>query len=231
MKYLIAIPCMDQVYTPFLRAMMQLERAKGSVQYAISQSSLIYTARNKLLEQAVAGDYDRVLWFDSDMDFPADTMLRLAADMDEGKEFVSGLYFQRRAPVEPVIYSGVGYYHDTMSDGSEQVTPVAITMHDYPRDSVFEIEGAGFGCVMHSVDLAKRIMAKHGAPFSPAELRTWAYHTYRKRAKDVGAMLWCDSRIKLGHIGCGTITEETYINGGYHGNITGNREGEAGKKD
>lgn len=230
MKYLIAIPCMDQVYTTFMRALLQLERAQGSVQYAISCSSLIYTARNKLIEQAVAGDYDRVLWFDSDMDFPADTMLRLAADMDEGKDFVSGLYFKRRAPVEPVIYSGVGYYHDTMSDGSEQVTPVALTMHDYPRDSMFEIEGAGFGCVMHSVDLAKRIMAKHGAPFSPI-LGFGEDLSFCKRAKDIGATLWCDSRIKLGHIGCGTITEETYINGGYHGNITGNREGEAGKKD
>lgn len=230
MKYLIAIPCMDMVHTTFMRALLSLERAPGSVQYAISCSSLIYTARNKLLEQAVNGGYDRILWFDSDMDFPPDTMLRLAAELDSGKEFVSGLYFKRRAPVEPVIYSGVGYYHDKLSDGREQVSPVAITMHDYPRDSVFEVEGAGFGCVMHTIDLARRIMEKHGAPFSPI-LGFGEDLSFCKRAKDVGGKLWCDSRIKLGHIGLGTITEDTYINGGYHGNITGNSGGEDGETD
>ena len=230
MKYLIAIPCMDTVPTTFLRAMLALQRAPGSVQYAISCSSLIYTARNKLLEQAVEGDYDRILWFDSDMDMPPDTMLRLVADMDEGKELVSGLYFKRRAPIEPVIYENVGYYHDTMSDGSQQVTPVAITMADYPRDSMFEIEACGFGCVMHTVDLAKRIMEKFGAPFSPI-LGFGEDLSFCKRAKEVGATLWCDSRIKLGHIAMGTITEETYINGGYYGNITGNSGGEAGAED
>ena len=227
MKYLIAIPCMDMVHTPFLRALLSLERAQGSVQYAISCSSLIYTARNKLLEDAVKNGADRILWFDSDMDFPPDTMLRLAADMDEGKEFVSGLYFKRRAPIQPVIYENVGYYHNTMSDGSESVTPVAITMDDYPRDSMFEIEAAGFGCVMHSVDLARRIMEKFGAPFSPI-LGFGEDLSFCKRAKDVGATLWCDSRIKLGHIGMGTITEETYINGGYHGNLSGNNSGQNG---
>lgn len=231
MKYLIAIPCMDMVHTPFLRALLSLERAQGSVQYAISCSSLIYTARNKLLEDAVKNGADRILWFDSDMDFPPDTMLRLAADMDEGKEFVSGLYFKRRAPIQPVIYENVGYYHNTMSDGSESVTPVAITMDDYPRDSMFEIEAAGFGCVMHSVDLARRIMEKYGAPFSPI-LGFGEDLSFCKRAKDVGATLWCDSRIKLGHIGIGTITEETYINGGYaNGNSGRDSGGEDGAED
>ena len=224
MKYLIAIPCMDMVHTTFLRALLSLERAPGSVQYAISCSSLIYTARNKLLQQAVEQGFDRVLWFDSDMDFDRDTMLRLAADLDAGYEFVSGLYFKRRAPIEPVIYESVGYYHDKMSDGSEQVTPVAIPRYDYPRDSMFEIEAAGFGCVMHTVDLAKRIIEKHGAPFSPI-LGFGEDLSFCKRAKDVGAALWCDSRIKLGHIGLGTITEDTYINGGYANGNSGRDSG------
>ena len=99
-----------------------------------------------------------------------------------------------------------------MSDGTEQVTPVAITMHDYPRDSMFEIEGAGFGCVMHSVDLAKRIMAKHGAPFSPI-LGFGEDLSFCKRAKDVGATLWCDSRVKLvgrEYVGLGVVGDHCF---------------------
>ena len=31
------------------------------------------------------------------------------------------------------------------------------------------------------------------------------------RASEVGAELWCDSTIKMGHVGLGTITEDIYL--------------------
>ena len=85
MKTLIAIPCMDMIHADFVRALLSLE-IFGEVQYTFAQSSLIYDARNQLAEIAVKGGFDRVLWLDSDMQFPASTFRRLHEHLDLGAE-------------------------------------------------------------------------------------------------------------------------------------------------
>lgn len=207
MKTLIALPCMDMVHTTFMKSLIAMERV-GECRFSIMCSSLVYDARNSLAKQAVTENYDRVLWLDSDMDFNPDLLVQLAADLDEGRELVSGLYFKRKAPVKPVIYKEVGYYH---SKDDESVTPIAVPYEDYPRDSMFSIEGCGFGGVLMTVDLIKRVGDKFGLPFSPI-MGFGEDLSFCVRASDVGAEMWCDSRVKLGHVGLGTITEETYFN-------------------
>lgn len=206
MKTLIAIPAMDMLHTVFFKSVVGLDKV-GEVRFALTSSSLVYAARNTLAKQAVDEGFDRVLWLDSDMEFGPDFMKRLSADLDEGLEMVSDLYFKRKAPVEPCIYKEVGYYH---KEESKEVTPVALTYEDYPRDSVFEIGGCGFGGVMMSVDLIKRVVQEFGSPFSPV-MGFGEDLSFCKRVSHVGAKMYCDSRVKMGHVGQGTITEETYF--------------------
>lgn len=208
MKTLVAVPCMDMVHTIFMKSILGLEKV-GSVQFGLSCSSLIYDARNNLAKQAVIEGYDRILWLDSDMDFTPDLLKRLSADMDEGRELVSGLYFKRKAPVKPVIYKELGYYK---SDVDESVTPTAICYEDYPRDSVFPIAGCGFGAVLVSVDLVKRVTDKFGLPFSPI-MGFGEDLSFCARVTQLGGQMFCDSRVKLGHVGLGTITEDVYLKG------------------
>lgn len=206
MKTLIAIPCMDMVHTIFMKSVMGMDRV-GQTKFAFSCSSLIYDARNGLAKQAIEEGFDRVLWLDSDMDFEPDLLKQLSADMDEGRELVSGLYFKRKAPVKPVIYESLGYYKD--EDGGDAVTPVAIAYEDYPEDSVFPIAGCGFGGCLVSVDLIKRVKDEFGLPFSPI-LGFGEDLSFCLRATKLGVEMFCDSRVKLGHVGLGTITEDTY---------------------
>ena len=206
MKTLIAIPCMDMVHTNFMKSLIQMKRV-GESRFSISCSSLVYDARNTLARQAIAEGFDRMLWLDSDMDFNPDLLEQLSADMDEGLDLVSGLYFKRKAPIMPVLYKEVGYYH---SPQDESVTPVAIPFEDYPRDSLFEVSGVGFGGCLVSVDLVKRVTEKYGLPFSPI-LGFGEDLSFCVRARDIGAKLWCDSRVKMGHVGYGVISEETYL--------------------
>lgn len=205
MKTLIAIPCMDMVHTTFMWSLIGMNRC-GETQFAIACSSLIYDARNQLVKKAIDEKFDRILWLDSDMDFQPDLMDRLAARLDEGRDFVTGIYFSRKAPVKPVFYEAVGYYHD---DANQSVTPHAVPFLEYPKDSIFEIQGCGFGGVMHTVELAKKVQDKFGVPFAPI-LGFGEDLSFCVRARDVGATLWCDSSIKLGHVGYGTITEDAY---------------------
>lgn len=206
MKTLIAIPCMDMVHTVFMKSVVGLERV-GECRFSLTCSSLVYDARNTLAKQAVTEGFDRVLWLDSDMDFNPDLLKLLSEDMDEGRELVSGLYFKRKAPVKPVIYKEVGYYHDPQNDS---VTPIAIPYEEYPKDSIFPIAGCGFGGVLVSVDLINRVGEKFGLPFSPI-LGFGEDLSFCKRVSQLGVEMFCDSRVKLGHVGLGTITEDTYL--------------------
>lgn len=205
MKTLICIPCMDMVHTEFMKSLLGMRRP-GETRFTISCSSLIYDARNTMAKMAVKNDFDRVLWLDSDMTFDADLMERLSARMDEGKEFVSGIYFTRKAPVRPVLYKECGFFD--MGEGA--VMPKAVWYDDYPRDSFFQVAATGFGCVMCTTDLIKRVGEQFGLPFAPM-LGFGEDLSFCARAAELGTELWCDSTIKCGHVGQGTITEEVYL--------------------
>lgn len=206
MKTLIAIPCMDMVHTIFMKSLLGLDRV-GDCRFSISCSSLVYDSRNNLAKQAVKEGFDRVLWLDSDMEFSPDLLKRLSADMDEGREMVSGLYFKRKAPVKPVVYKELGYYHSKELD---EVTPIAVPYEDYPRDSIFPVAGVGFGGCLVSVDLLNRVGNEFGLPFSPI-IGFGEDLSFCSRVTKLGVEIFCDSRVKMGHVGLGTITEQTYF--------------------
>ena len=206
MKTLIAIPCMDMVHTQFLRSILGM-RAIGVCEYSLTQSSLIYDARNLLAAKAVNEGFHRVLWLDSDMIFDTDLMERLSARLDEGYDFVSGLYFTRRDPVRPVLFKST--HVEVLENGTRQ--PKADYYYDYPKDSLFEIAAVGFGAVMMTVDLIREV-GKLGLPFSP-RLGFGEDLTFCRKVEGIGKKMWCDSSIKLGHIGYKQIDESLYGGG------------------
>lgn len=204
MKTLIVVPCMDTLHTAFFTSAMQMRRV-GECDIKVTSSSLVYDARNQLAKAAVDGGYDRILWLDSDMTFEPDLMERLNARLDEGLEICSGIYFTRRAPVKPVIYQEVG----AQPLGSGQMLPFAHSYLDYPHDSLFECAGVGFGGVMMTVDLLKKVQEKYGLPFSPI-LGFGEDLSFCLRLTEMGVKMYCDSSVKMGHIGLITFNEGLY---------------------
>ena len=200
MKTLVAIPCGDMCHTDFLRSLLGMEIV-GDVQFTFAQGSLIYDARNNLSAVAVDGGFDRVLWLDSDMIFPADLMKRLSADLDEGRDFVGGLYFSRKRPIHAVCYSAV--YKD--GDGA----PHADAIRDWPEDKIFPVSAMGFGAVMCSVDLIRRVRDQFFLPFSPI-LGFGEDLSFCLRVKELGVKMYCDPTIKIGHVGLAVYTEDVY---------------------
>lgn len=204
MRTLIGVPCMDMVSTSFMTSLAGLEPV-GETELCVIQSSLIYDARNSISKHAVEAGWDRILWLDSDMVFSGKLLEKLSKHLDDGKDFVSGLYFTRRHPTLPTIFSDVRM--DEV-DGKKQ--PVAEAYKDYPRDSVFEIEACGFGAVLMSTDVVRKVYDAFGIPFSPV-LGFGEDISFCLRARKLGIPLWCDSSIKLGHVGYHMITEDNYI--------------------
>jgi len=205
-RTLIAVPCHDMVHANFMRSLMELDKPAGTG-LAVITNTLIYTARNNIAINAIRAGFDRILWLDSDMIFPPDTLKRLSADLDEGREFVCGLYFTRKQPVVPCVQTDLYWNVDEGGTVKTGCKPIL----DYP-DGVFEIDSAGFGCVMTSANLLKCLCERYGAPFYPL-MGMGEDTTFCFRAKQAGEKLYCDSRIKCGHIGQ-TVFDETY----YHAN-------------
>ena len=192
MKTLIAIPCGDQLEANFVECLLKL-RPVGSVDIKLLKGTLVYDARNQLIDMALrAGGYDYILWLDSDMTFEPDLLERLMEDI-QGKQLVTGLCFGRRPPFKPCIYTDVRIEKEGLG-----LMPYADNYYDYPRDQVFEIAACGFACVLMTMDMAEA-MSVYGVPFFPiAGLGEDLAFCYR--AKQLDYKLYCDSRLKIGHI-------------------------------
>ncbi len=204
MKTMIAIPCMDQVHTDFFRSCVGLQ-TEGHIQWTTCQGSLIYDSRHKLVDLALAGDFDRILWLDSDMIFDPSLFRRLSEHLDQGKEMVSGLYFGRKAPVHPVIYRRCE--PEIRHDG---LFPLAEFFDEYPDDSIFPVAACGFGAVMMSVPMLRRVKESYPIPFFPVD-GFGEDLAFCLRARELGVTIWCDSSIKLGHTGLAVYNEQLFL--------------------
>ena len=210
MKNLIAIPCLDMVYVDFMLSLLGLKEV-DEVCCLTEKSSLVYHSRNVLAQKAIDGNFDRVLWLDSDIIFDSNLMQKMSSHLNGGLEFVSGLYFKRTFPTEPVCYEKI----IQKQDGNELSTEIYPYKY-YPQNCLFEVEATGFGAVMMNTDLLKRVSDKYGLPFSPC-LGLGEDLSFCWRARQLGVKLYCDSSIILKHIGNVAYTESTYLEQISHG--------------
>lgn len=204
MRLFIAIPCMDMVHTGFMQSLLGLDTCCMDVVYGISTNTLVYDARNHLIQAAVDARADLILWLDSDMIVPPDAVRKLTADIQTGEDFVSGLYFTRKVPTKPMIAKALGYHNE---DGC--VVASSETFDDYHKNSLFEIAGCGFGICMMTGSLARDVVERYGAPFFH-EIGFGEDFSFCLKLQEMGVKMWCDSSVKAGHIGSAIITEETY---------------------
>ena len=202
MKTMVAIPCMDQTCTLFDQCLDNLIPV-GEISKTRNPGSLVYVSRNALSEVAISEGFDFVLWIDSDMVFEPDLMQRLMARMDEGHDIVAPICFRRKVPFTPVIYK-------TIKLGLTPDENIVNGYKDYPRDSFFEVDACGFGCVMIRVSALKKVLDEQKALFSPLP-QFGEDISFCLRAKRSGFKIYCDSSIKVGHISQTVVTEETYL--------------------
>lgn len=211
MSIMIAIPCMGTMPVQFTESLLNLEKPEGT-KVCFKSSSLIYDARNLLSLTAIEQKFDYVMWFDSDMTFHPLTLMHLLEDMNHPNiEMVTGLYVKRTFPTKPVIYKQVRPPEPNL----QGIPQININEYmDYPRDQMFCIEGCGFGCVLTSVKLLKDVWDKFGPPFSPlpwaGEDVSFCYRVNQLKQEEniYSGYIWCDSRVKCGHIGSFLFTED-----------------------
>ena len=196
MKILICVPCMDMVASGFAQSLAMLQKGGHETAICFECGSLIYDARNKLAKRAIEMGADYTMWFDSDMIFQPDTMLRLLEHKDEGG-IISGLYFRRSPHYTPVVFAKCNIRERSWADLEEIPTELC------------EVEGVGFGCVLVSTDVLMSMAAKKWRWFEP--LKGFGEDlSFCWRARQCGYKVLLDPNVKCGHVGHIVVTEQFF---------------------
>lgn len=124
MKVKIGVPARDTVMTGFCHSLAMMVAASASrgveVNLTVTSGTLICDQRNNLAKAAVEEGVDWLLFVDSDMRFPSDSLLRL---LSHNQPIVTCNYSTRRPPAEPVAFKRIRtlekLYTDPESTGLE----------------------------------------------------------------------------------------------------------------
>lgn len=196
MKTLIAVPAMDMCHSRFAQSLATLDKV-GECQVSFVLNSLIYDARNKFCQQAIEGEFDYILWLDSDMVFPSYVLQQF---MQYDKDIVAGLYFRRSYPFTPVAFSELRRENGVLRMKD---------LEEWPNE-LFEVDGVGFGCVLMKTDCLFDIAGKEGGVWFTPTQDAGEDAAFCLRAKEYGYKIWIDPAVKLGHVGQTVITEGVY---------------------
>ena len=205
MKLLIGIPCMDQAPYLFSQSMDYLQKPEGTSIY-YNPNSLIYDSRNIISLYAIENKFDYVMWIDSDMVLPRDTIIKLLHDADKlDADMVTGLYVKRKIPTSPVIYKELTE-PVRQPDGTlkKNIQPY----FDFPRNvDAFPVAGCGLGCCLTSVSLLKDVWDHFGPAFNPYP---WAGEdiSFCYRVNKLPSQIYCDRTIECGHVGTFVYTPD-----------------------
>jgi hypothetical protein len=106
--------------------------------------------RNMLVDTALDYDQDFIIFLDTDMTFPRETLVKLICNIENNKKFgieaVTGLYVRKKPPYAPHIY--------TVYDPKRRKFRMSA---QFPMDKIFPVEGAGGGCLAVKKEVFQRI--------------------------------------------------------------------------
>lgn len=160
----------------------------------MDSGTVLSNQRQVLLDTAINNHRaDHVMWFDSDMTFPEDTIVRLLAHQ---KDVVCATYSKRVAPFHPTAFYNI-----------DPVEPVDTLGH-----GLININYTGLGCVLHRASIIDHITSPHFPLIWHPRTSTWQGEDmgFCQLLTSNGFDIWCDldlSRL-VGHLGL----QEFYVN-------------------
>lgn len=199
-KILIAMPTMDTMPIMTVRCLVDLlRREQDEIQF--TNGSLVYNSRTFLVNYALSNGFTHVMWIDSDMTFPPDTLLRL---FKHGLDIVTCICYGRTGNHSPCAYTGVQRGDKTRS-GS--LTPIKVT-DSLPE--LIEVEGCGAAMMLVKTEVYKKVGKRFHEWYEP-KWNLGEDLSFTERARECGYKIWCDTTIEIGHIGTQVYGKNNYI--------------------
>lgn len=181
-KVVIGVPCQESVKarTAFSIASNIID-AKGVVsEILMRQSCDVVSSRTGLVKDAIKAGATHLLFIDSDMFFPPDSLNRL---LKHDKDIIGALYNRRSFPVE----------------GTHQ--PLVETPD--PKTGLLRCLSIGTGLMLIKLEVFKKIPEPwfNFGRNKEGELALGEDVWFCRTAQDSGFEVWADPSIKVGHIG------------------------------
>ena len=162
--------------------------------YTGATFSLHCAARNSLV-QGRSGDW--LFMLDTDQEFDADVLGRLLYSFNEyNLDVITGIYYQRGIPHCPLVYR----YDEDL--GGFQI------ISKFEADNVTKIDAAGAGCLLIRSSVFDKIRLELNE--SPFDMRPPLGEdlSFFDRCRELDIEVWCDPRVKVGHLKVEAVTEE-----------------------
>jgi len=178
----IAIPSGDMVHADFAIRLATMCLNPGARTCIINaKSSLVALGRNQCAEAAKLAGATHMLFLDSDMVFPIDTMMRL---LKHNKDIVGAVYSQRAAPFHPL---GITFEGEHM-----HVTQGLKRMRIIPT-----------GCMMIKMSVFDKLPKPWFTTKIEGEKIMGEDYYFCEQVQKAGLEVWCDGDLsrEVGHIG------------------------------
>ncbi len=192
-KIMIAVPTYGRVSVDWAQNFNHIARPLGSFSFDVFDKSdrNIADKRNSLVKAAIDNGASHLFFLGDDVLPPSETFGIMLERMRQGYKAVTGVYWTKQQPVEPIIYK-------EYMEGA---------YFDWHVGEFFKLAMAGCDCLMLDVGMLKTIEPpwfslewKFAAnqPHVQSAVETEDFYFYTK-LKTAGVELWCDSRIQCMH--------------------------------
>lgn len=186
MKTTIGLITPDRYSAPweFVRSMLMLPKGYG---LSLRQSARLDENRNAVLYDALQVNADCLLMIDTDMVFTPQDVEKILKHIENGKDYVCGLFHAGHPPHELCVYGGY-------DEVNRKHIPVE------PGHEPFKIYASGLAFVA----ISKRLMDKL-PPFAFNRLERNKIFlggdlSFCQVVRELGFELWCDPTINIGHV-------------------------------
>jgi hypothetical protein len=190
----IAVPC-NWAYVPtaFFASCVQMfsrTQEKYNIALLVSNSSLIDTMRERLVDESLKMGADYIMWLDADQIYPADTILKLAEHCENGKLVVGGVT-PHKNDGNPMVWTFGNNYGAGNRDRGFKT-----------GRGLVKVDSMGFGGIMTAKEVFDSV-------HYPRFVRTWDKDMnnpvgedfcFYARCKDKGVDVWCDTDLIFQHM-------------------------------
>ncbi len=197
-KVVLCIVHPGNIFAKTFFSIYYLDKPK-SFELAEVEGTNVAMQRNIAVRGFLQTDFTHLLFVDSDMIIPKNALMKL---LSNGKDVVTGLYFQKKEPFFPVIGKRLG-------DRLEWLV-------DYQQNSLIEVEYCGMGCLLIKREVLETMLPKieviDGIPQFFRYSKNFTEDIYFcDKVRENGFTIFCDTTVKCGHIRQTSVTEADFI--------------------
>jgi len=197
----IGIPCEKYISQTFWPSFFKMQRLDTDVVITVGMARTD-RARNMVVEQFLGKPgLSHLLFLDSDMVFPPDTIPRL---LYHQKMVVGCLYFHRDKPYQPHAYT---WSKDSFTPtGEPNCDPITI---DKDTKALIKIDAIGTGGLLVAREIFEQIIKppwfEYGGQWETEDI------TFCRKLQKAGVNVYVDTACEAGHEGTIIIGRDTYL--------------------